>query len=152
MPRVPLLWPAPLTAGTLGGLDRGLMALDRPTYRALPVYTERTEVERVLATGTWEELMVLSLALGDGWPDWKFAQDVCLSLAEHRDAAIRANACLGLAYVARTQRRLEKHLVKPVLLRELRDQTEFRGRIEDAISDINTFLKWRLAQRPPSSE
>src|SRR6202011_4956717 len=87
-------------------------------YRPLPVYSDKKEVERTLSSGTWEELMVLPLALGNSWHDWKYAQDVCLRLTEHADAAIRANACLGLAYVARTQRRLEKHLVKPVLLRE----------------------------------
>jgi hypothetical protein len=57
--------------------------------------------------------MRLPLGLGDSWPDWTYAQDICLRLAEHADAAVRANACLGLAYVARTQRRLEEHLVRP---------------------------------------
>ena len=77
---------------------------------------------------------------------WKYAQDICLRLADHSDAAIRANACLGLAYVARTQGRLEKHLVKPVLLRELRSNLEFCGRVQDAIDDINSFLKWKLGK------
>jgi len=94
-----------------------------------------------------EELLVLPLALGEHFLDWKYAQDVCLRLAEHDSLLVRANACLGLAYVARTKGCLEKHLVKPILLRELRSQTKFRWRIEDAILDINHYLKWRLAHK-----
>ena len=116
----------------------------KPLYRPLRVYSAKEEVERTLASGTWEDLMVLPLALGNSWHDWKYAQDVCLRLAEHADAAVRANACLSLAYVARTHGRLEKHLVKPVLLRELRSSPESCRRVQDAIDDINAFLKWRL--------
>jgi len=85
--------------------------------------------------------------VGENFPNWKYAQDVCLRLAEHPNDNVRANACLGLAYIAHTKGRLEKHLVKPILLRELRNQTEFRWRITDAIADINLYLKWHLASR-----
>jgi len=57
----------------------------------------------------------------------------------------RANAALGLAYVARNHRMLDKRLVKPYLLKELRENKEYNLRIRDAISDINMFLKWNLA-------
>ncbi|MEH2128128.1 hypothetical protein [Nostoc sp.] len=67
-------------------------------------------------------------------------------LSDRADDRICAKACLGLAYVARTQGKLKKHLVKPVILRELRTQTEWRWRIEDAIADINHYLGCRLAQ------
>jgi hypothetical protein len=119
---------------------------EKPVYRPLPVYSDTEEVERTLRSGRWEDLMVLPLALGNSWHDWKYAQSICLRLVDHADAAIRANACLGLAYVARTQGRLEKHLVKPVLLRELRSNLEFRGRVQDAVDDINSFLRWRLGK------
>ncbi len=39
--------------------------------------------------------MILPISLGEFFPDWKFAQDTCLKLAEHEDPAIRANAILG---------------------------------------------------------
>lgn len=115
-------------------------------YQPLPIITQRAETEAILNHGSFDELMLLPLALGEHYPDWKYAQDVCLKLADHADDRIRANACLGLGYVARTQGKLEKHLVKPVILRELRTQTEWRWRIEDAIADINHYLGWRLAQ------
>jgi hypothetical protein len=116
-------------------------------YRPLPVLSNKEEIERWLSFATMEELLILPLAVGENLPDWKYAQDICLHLAEHSNDGVRANACLGLAYVARTKQLLEKHLVKPILLRELRCQTEFRWRIEDAIKDINYYLKWRLAHK-----
>jgi hypothetical protein len=108
---------------------------------------DRATIETILATGSIYDLERLSIAVGEDYPDWKYAQDVCLRLAEHSHDNIRANACLGLGYIARTQGRLERHLVKPILLRELRCQTEFRGKIVDAIEDINFFLGWRLAHK-----
>ena len=114
-------------------------------YCPLLVLTNWQEVEELLFSGSIEDLLTLSLTLGEHFPDWKYAQDVCLRLAEHPSDKVRANACLGLAYIARTKQRLEKHLVKPVLLRELRAQTEFCWRIEDAFGDINYYLRWHLA-------
>jgi hypothetical protein len=108
---------------------------------------DRATIETILATGSIYDLAQLSIAIGENCPDWKYAQDVCLRLAEHANDNVRANACLGLGYIARTQRRLEQHLVKPIVLRELRCQTVFRGKIADAIEDINFFLGWRLAHK-----
>ncbi|MEM9505356.1 MAG: hypothetical protein AAGA01_15520 [Cyanobacteria bacterium P01_E01_bin.43] len=116
-------------------------------YRPLPVFHNKEEIEKSLNLGAMEELLILPLVVGENFPDWKYAQDICLRLAEHSSDKVRANACLGLAYVARTKQRLEKHLVKPVLLRELRCQIEFRWRIENAIEDINHHLKWHLAHK-----
>jgi hypothetical protein len=116
-------------------------------YESLPILSRKEEIENLLICGTIEEILVLPLAVGENFPDWKYAQDVCLRLADHPSDKVRANACLGLAYVARTKQRLEKHLVKPILLRELSCQTEFRWRIVDAINDINRHLKWHLAHK-----
>jgi hypothetical protein len=116
-------------------------------YQPLPILNRKKEIENLLSHGTIEELLVLPLAVGESFPDWKYAQNICLRLADHPSDKVRANACLGLAYVARTKQRLEKHLVKPILLRELRCQTESRWRVEDAINDINHYLKWHLAHK-----
>lgn len=114
-------------------------------YSPLPEFSDRQQIENLLKSEVIEELMILSLAVGENFSDWKYAQDTCLLLAEYSNEKVRANACLGLAYIARTKGKLEKHLVKPILLRELRSQVEFRWRIEDAITDINYYLKWHLA-------
>ena len=116
-------------------------------YRPLPFLHSKEEIEESLRFGTIEELLILSLAVGENFQDWKYAQDICLHLAQHSSDEVRANACLGLAYVARTKHQLEKHLVKPILLQELRCQTEFLWRIEDSVKDINRYMKWQLAHK-----
>ncbi len=122
---------------------------DKPhgTYQQLRIFTDRSQIAAILATGSIADLELLSLSIGEDFPNWKYAQDVCLQLVEHSEDNVRANACLGLGYIARNHGKLEKHLVKPVLRRELRTQTEYRGKIEDAIGDINSYLGWRLAHK-----
>ena len=91
--------------------------------------------------------MILPLSVGESEIEWKNAQDICLTLLSCPDAEIRANAALGLAYIARTKKILDKRIVKPYLLKELRENTEYRWRIIDAINDINIFLGWNLAEK-----
>ena len=116
-------------------------------YKSLPVISDKMQALEIMMNGTHDDFMLLPLSLGEHFPDWKFAQDLCIKLAANEDAAVRANAVLGLAYIARTKGILEKHLVKPVILKELRENLEYKWRIEDAIEDINIFLKWNLANK-----
>ncbi|WP_072988297.1 hypothetical protein [Clostridium cavendishii] len=114
-------------------------------YKPLDILTD-DEIKKILENGIVEELLTLSLSVGQYNKKWKYAQDVCVKLAEHEDSAVRANAVLGLAYIARTKGKLEKHIVKPIILRELSENVEFRWRIIDAIEDINVFMKWNLGK------
>jgi hypothetical protein len=54
---------------------------------------------------------------------------------------------LGFAYIARKKGELEKHIVKPIILNELRSNEEFNWRIIDALEDINLFLKWKIGTK-----
>jgi hypothetical protein len=118
----------------------------KPKYEPLPEYRDEPEVDRVLSDGSREELMRLSLALGQSWPDWQYAQAICLRLAEHADAGVRANACLALSYIAYAHRKLDKEPVERVLLRELQVQKQYRWSVEEAISDINHYMGWNLGR------
>ncbi len=114
-------------------------------YKSLPNF-DKTDVERILSSGTQEELCLLPLSLGENYPDWKFAQDICVLLTEHENEIIKANAALGMAYIARTKGKLEKHIVKPVLLKLLKECIEYRWRIVYAIHDINIYMGWHLGE------
>ena len=116
-------------------------------YKPLPAITEKNQALEIMANGTHDDLMLLPLSLGEYFTDWKFAQDLCICLIENKEAAIRANAVLGLAYIARKRGMLEKHIVKPVLLKELRGNLDYKWRIEDSIQDINFFMKWNIAYK-----
>ncbi|MHC6202192.1 hypothetical protein ACYULU_03250 [Breznakiellaceae bacterium SP9] len=107
------------------------------------------QAAEILSKGTYEQRMILPLSVGESEIEWKKAQDICIALLEHADAdaAIRANAVLGLGYIARTKKNLDKRVIKPYLLKELRENKEYRWRIIDAISDINIFLGWHLAEK-----
>jgi hypothetical protein len=113
-------------------------------HRSFPCYSTREDVVRAIRRAHPEELILLPLGVGEYFPDWKFAQHICLLLVDSPEENIRANACLGLSYIARTKQKLEQHLVKPVLLRELKLQNLLRWRVLDAIKDINHYLGWNI--------
>lgn len=108
---------------------------------------ERNQIKEILENGTYEELLLLPLRIGEYCENWKEAQDICLKLMGNDNAAIRANAALGLSYIARTQGKLDKRLVKPYLLHELKMNEEYRWRIIDSIEDINLFMGWNIGEK-----
>ena len=116
---------------------------EKRKYRPLGIYSDE-EIHIILKKGSYEELVRLPLEIGMNHCDWKFAQDICLKLTEYEDEVIRVNSILGLAYIARTKLKLEKHLVKPVLFRESRRAGNFKKVIEDAVYEINLFLQWNI--------
>ena len=120
--------------------------MSKLVYKPLEPLT-KLQIQEQLERGDEAELVLIPLSVGEYAESWKEAQDVCLELMEHNNPAIRANAALGLAYVARNHRMLDKRIVKPYLLKELRENREFEWRIKDAISDINMFMGWNLASK-----
>lgn len=120
--------------------------MDKLQYKPLE-RIEKNEIQEILKSGTEKQLALLPLRVGEYCSNWKEAQDVCLQLMSNENAIVRANAALGLAYIARKHRRLDKRLVKPYLIRELRENTEYRWRIVDSIEDINNFLGWHIADK-----
>ena len=118
----------------------------KPIYRPLEDITYE-EALRILESGTLEERILLPLRAGEMMVDWKQAQTICIKSFESDDSRVRANAALGLAYIARTKGQLEMHLVKPLLVKERRENIENRWRIIDAITDINYYLGWHLEEK-----
>lgn len=104
------------------------------------------EINNILQKGDLEELIRLPLSVGEYHINWKYTQDLCVRLSNHENARVRANAVLGFAYIARTKGMLEKHIVKPIILKELRENKDNQWRIIDAIDDINLFMKWNIGK------
>lgn len=120
-------------------------------YRPLDVFSDE-EIEKILQSNDINEIIRLPLLVGMNHQKWKFAQDLCVKLSEHEDSRVRANSILGLAYVARTKGKLEKYIVKPVVLKALRDNKEFEWLVVDAINDINLFMKWDIGKKALGKE
>ncbi len=113
-------------------------------YRAPEVVLDREAMDAI-ARDDVERLVTLPIDLGFNHENWRFIQDVCVRLSEHRDWRIRANSLQGLSYAARFRHRLEKNIVKPVLLRALKDENpDVAATAVDAIKDINRLMKWRI--------
>jgi hypothetical protein len=115
-------------------------------YKPLPHYSI-DEIKKIISTGTIEDMIILPLAVGENENNWKIAQDICVELSAHEDERVRSNAALGFAYIARTKGKLEKHIVRPILLKLLRECVEYKYNVIDAISDIKIFMKWNIGEK-----
>jgi hypothetical protein len=113
-------------------------------YRAT-VQVQDREAMDAIARDDIERLITLPFDLGLHHENWRFIQDVCVRLSEHRDWRIRSSSLQGLAYAAELHRRLEKNVVKPVLLRALKDKEPgVVQRAGEAVAYINQYMKWRI--------
>lgn len=115
-------------------------------YRTLEDLSD-IEINNILENGDLDELILLPLSVGEYHYNWKYAKNICVKLSNNEDARVRANAVLGFAYIARTKGMLEKPIVKPIVLRELRENKDYNWRIVDAIDDINIFMKWNIGKK-----
>ncbi|MEK5439308.1 MULTISPECIES: hypothetical protein [Paenibacillus] len=88
-------------------------------YKHIAEYTDH-EIREILFRQELEELIYLPISVGLYHHSWKFAQDICIKLAQHEDARVRANSIFGLAHIARTKGRLDKRLVKPIIFKRIK--------------------------------
>jgi hypothetical protein len=118
--------------------------MPKPIYRA-PVPVEDREAMDAIAKDDVERLRTLPIDLGFNHENWRFIQDVCVRLSEHDDPSVRSSSLLGLSYAARFRGKVERNVVKPVLLRALKDRDSNVASVaQDAIDDINHLMKWRI--------
>lgn len=83
-------------------------------------------------------------------PDDVIVEAVCISLSAHPDAYVRGNAILGFGHLARTLRKLDEKMVKPIIEAALRDRDAFvRGQAHAAMDDIENFLGWTFNRKRP---
>lgn len=82
-------------------------------------------------------------------PDWKEAEEKCLSLLENQDGQVRAIAITCLGHIARIHGRISFHQVVS-LLQKLRDDKTLGGIAEDALDDILIFVKTEAALKLPT--
>jgi hypothetical protein len=112
-------------------------------YEPIPEIT-RTEIEQALKRNDPEELLivVLSAAL---YLEPEFAELICLQLTTHPHFIVRGNAILGFSHIARLHNRLNKQLVKPLIINALTDKNEYvRGHARDVREDLEHFLNWKF--------
>jgi hypothetical protein len=101
---------------------------------------DRAEAEAAFESGDTAAVnrALVSVAYHD--PDWRWVQDVCLRFLEHDDAAVKGLAATCLGHLARIHRQLDRERVIH-RLEALSDDPELRGRAEDALDDIEHYLR-----------
>ena len=73
--------------------------------------------------------------------DWKWIQDVCTDIINsNREKNICGLAVTCIGHLARIHRKIEKERIFE-LFEQQKDNPYISGRIEDAIDDINRFVK-----------
>jgi hypothetical protein len=103
------------------------------------------EVLRAIEEDDIERLTMICIDLGFNHENWRFIQDISVRLTEHPNANVRGNAFFGLEYAARFRGKVEKNIVKPVLLRGIKDEDpEVAGKAQDAINNINHLMGWNI--------
>lgn len=100
----------------------------------------REEAGIAFASGVPEKLCEALIGLVYHDPDWKWLQDQCLALAAHSDVDVAGLAVTSLGHLARIHRKLDLEKVLPVLER-YRTDPRIGGRVEDALDDIETYLR-----------
>ncbi|MBO0452672.1 MULTISPECIES: hypothetical protein [Enterococcus] len=93
--------------------------------------------------GSIEELIIFPLSVEQCHADWKIAQNICVELSNDSDERVRANSALGFAYIARKKGKIEKHIVKPILLGLLKNSSDRWARVVDSIQDIDSYMNWQ---------
>lgn len=112
-----------------------------------------SDVWQAIKENDLEALKLIPIKLGFNHDNWRFVQDVSIKLSEHPDENVRGNSFRGLAYTAMTHKKLEKNIVKPILLRGIKDDSEWvRMCAQDAIEDINHYMSWKIGTAKANKE
>jgi len=103
------------------------------------------DVEVVLRRGDPAELLYVPIVVSMDPPDFEWAQGICIRLAAHSDHTVRGNAILGFGHLARTCRRLDESVVRPLIESALHDTHRYvRGQAFSAADDVKHYLKWSI--------
>ena len=101
------------------------------------------DVEAALARGIPDELLYIPIVVGmnSDSVDRVWAENMCLTLANHPHMQTRCNAMTGLGHIARVCGKLSLDRVLPAISVALADRNEeIRGYAEDAACDIHHYL------------
>jgi hypothetical protein len=108
----------------------------------------KEDVEAALCRDDPTEVLYAPIVVSMDPPDCDWAQSICVRLATHSDPTVRGNAILGFGHLARTCRKLDETIVRPLIEAALIDtHSHVRGHAIDAAADVAHYLKWTLNAR-----
>lgn len=116
---------------------------EKPIYVSIPGFT-KAEMEQAVADNNIEKLIYVPLFASLYFEDSNFAEKICIKLADHSNDSIRGNAIEGFEHIARIDENLNEEIVKPIITKALKDESEFiRDKAEWTRDYTKQFLKWK---------
>ena len=113
-------------------------------YEKIKEYS-KTEIEQAFLTNDPNELLYVVLSIAMYSEDYEYAENLCINLSEHKHFNVRGNAILGFLYIARNHDQLNEDIVKPLIIKTLKDEDKYvRAQAESARDDIEHFLDWKF--------
>src|SRR5437016_4264327 len=100
----------------------------------------RSEAEAHLRSGDPEVVAKTLIALGLHDEDRRWVQQQCLRFLSHDTEVVVSAAILSLGHTARVNRSIDKEVVIPAL-RAVACDPRYAGRVQDALDDIDIFVK-----------
>jgi hypothetical protein len=100
----------------------------------------REEAVEILESGDARALCEAIISLSLTEPDWRWVEREALRLTRHDDPDVRSVAATALGHLVRIHGRMDSGEVMSALNRLLSDP-QTAGRAEDALSDIQIYLK-----------
>ena len=105
----------------------------------------KEDVERVIYENNPDDLLYVPLVVSMDPPDFDWAENICIQLAEHPNFNVRGNAILGFSHLARVCGKLNENIVRPIIEKALNDQDEYvKGHAQDSVDDISHYLGWNF--------
>jgi hypothetical protein len=98
------------------------------------------EAEAVIRAGKTEDVPLTLIRLAYYEPDWRWVQDLCINLSNHKDKWVRRACATCFGHLARIHGKIEREKINPVLTRLLND-SDVSGYAQDTINDLDIFLK-----------
>ena len=100
----------------------------------------RSEAEGVIRRDQTGDIPLTLIRLAYYEPDWRWVQDLCISLSNHKDKWVRRACATCFGHLARIHGKIEREKINPVLMRLL-DDPDVAGFAQDSLNDLDIFLK-----------
>jgi hypothetical protein len=111
-------------------------------YEPLPDWSD-DQIRAIIERGEPHELLYVPLVVSMNPSSRVQAEQICLRLASHSDAAVRGNALEGFGHIARIFRSLNRRLIETVVETGMNDPDDWvRTKANDAANDIEWFCGW----------
>jgi hypothetical protein len=98
------------------------------------------DAEAAFESARPETIATTLIALGLHGDDIQWIQEKCLSYLTHTNQIVVSAAIVSLGHAARANRTIDKQVVVPAL-RALAGDPRYAGRVQDALDDIETFVR-----------